>query len=402
MKKLSLLLLGLLLLLWAPTVALAEESGYDVAYYQRYQGKNVAINVFNWGEYISDGSDESLDVNKAFTELTGIKVNYSTFATNEELYSKLRGGGASYDIIIPSDYMVSRMINEGMLEPLNLENIPNFKNIYDQYKNPEYDPENHYSVPYTAGTVGIIYNTTVVEEPVDSWNALWDERYSGNILMFSNSRDAFGITQKMLGYSLNTTDPAELYATSEKLKAQKPLVQAYVMDEIFDKMVSGEASMAPYYAGDYLTMADTNEDLAFSIPKEGTNLFVDAICVPKGANQKDAAEMYINFLCEGDVAAQNIEYIGYSTPNSAAFALLDPETQNNPVSYPPQEILENTEPFLALDTETGLLVDALWTEVLSTDYGYNKWSMPIFVAVALLLCVGLNVVRKLRKNREYE
>ena len=403
MKKKGLMLLSaaaLVLGLICPAYAEDGEPSYDMEYYSRFQGQNIAINVFNWGEYISDGSDGAIDVNKAFEELTGIKVNYATFATNEELYSKLKGGGSQYDVIIPSDYMIARMINEGMLEELDFSNIPNFEYIDEQYRNPEYDPENAYSVPYTGGTVGIIYNSVTVEEPVDSWGILWDEQYTNDILMFSNSRDAFGIAQKYLGYSLNTTDEEELRNCAEKLKEQKPLVQAYVMDEIFDKMIAGEAALAPYYAGDYLTMADSNEDLKFAIPKEGTNLFVDAICIPKGSTQKEAAEMYINFLCEPQVAADNITYIGYSTPNKAAFELLDPEIQADPVSYPPAEVLENTEPFLALDEETNLLLDSLWTEVLTTDSAYNRLAMPLFVVAAVALSIALNVMRRLRKKRE--
>ena len=380
--------------------AAGEDGEYDMAYYGQFAGQNASINVFNWGEYISDGSDGALDVNKAFEELTGIKVNYSTFATNEELYSKLKGGGAQYDVIIPSDYMIARMIAEDMLEELDFESIPAFENIDEQYRNPEYDPENRYSVPYTWGTVGIIYNIGTVEEPVDSWSILWDEQYRGDILMFSNSRDAFGLTQKLLGYSLNTENHDELRAACEKLKDQKPLVQAYVMDEIFDEMLSGEAAIAPYYAGDYLIMAEDNEDLRFSIPKEGTNLFVDAVCIPKGAAHKAAAELYINFLCEPRVAADNIEYIGYSTPNKAAFELLDEEVQNDPVCYPPPEVLENTEPFLALSPETSLLLDSLWTEVLSTDKGYNKWIMPVFVVVAVGFSIGINLARRYRKKKD--
>lgn len=402
MKKLTAILCALVSILGLTVAAFGEteEPAYDMAYYGRFAGEKISINVFNWGEYISDGSDGSIDVNAAFEELTGIKVNYSTFATNEELYSKLKGGGAQYDIIIPSDYMIARMIQENMLEPLDFDNIPAFSNIDEQYWNPAYDPENAYSVPYTAGTVGIIYNSATVEEPVDSWGILWDERYTNDILMFSNSRDAFGIAEKYLGYSLNTTDREELEDCARLLKEQKPLIQAHVMDEIFDKMISGEAAVAPYYAGDYITMSALNEDLKFAIPKEGTNLFVDAICIPKGARQKEAAEMYINFLCEGQVAADNIDYIGYSTPNKAAFALLDPEVQEDPVRYPPQEVLENTEPFLALDEETGLLLDSLWTEVLATDQGYNRWSMPLFVTLAVAASVFLNILRRRRKRRE--
>ena len=401
MKKLFALLVALCCLVFSAPSALAAEDGeFDEDYYGRFRGQNISINVFNWGEYISDGSDGSLDVNKAFEELTGITVNYATFATNGELYSKLKGGGARYDIVIPSDYMVARMIEEEMLAPLDFTNIPKFENIALEYRDPEYDPGNLYSVPYTAGTVGIIYDTTRVQGPVDSWGILWDERYSKEILMFSNSRDAFGIAERYLGFSLNTTDPAELTACANLLLEQKPLVQAYVMDEIFDKMISGEAAIAPYYAGDYLTMADTNENLAFAIPKEGTNLFTDALCIPKDAQQKQAAEMYINFMCEGQVAADNISYIGYTSPNAAAFALLDPEIQNNPVSYPPAEVLENTEPFLALDQETGRLLDSLWTDVLTTDSSYNKWEMPVFVVVAVTLSISLTAARRIRKKRD--
>lgn len=401
MKKLFTALLCLALaLLPIPVFAQEGDDEFDTEYYGRLSGQNASVNVFNWGEYISDGSDDSLDVNRAFEELTGIKVNYSTFATNEELYSKLKGGGALYDVIIPSDYMIARMIGEDMLEELDFGELPAFANIDEQYLNPLYDPENRYSVPYTAGTVGIIYNSATVEEPVDSWDVLWDERYTGDILMFSNSRDAFGITQKLLGYSLNTTNPDELHAVAEKLKRQKPLVQAYVMDEIFDKMISGEAAIAPYYAGDFLTMSEVNEELRFSIPREGTNLFVDAICIPKGASHREAAQMYINFMCEPSVAADNISYIGYSSPNSAALELLDPEIRENEVSYPPPEVLENTEPFLALPTETGLLIDTLWTEVLTTDAGYNKWVMPIFVVLATLSSLALTIMRNRRKRTD--
>lgn len=338
----------------------------DPAYYEKYKDAGITINVYNWGEYISDGSDDSLDVNKAFEQLTGIKVNYTNFATNEELYAKLKGGATNYDIIIPSDYMIGKMISEDMLEELNFDNIPNYELIDDKYKNLDFDPDNKYSVPYTWGTVGIIYDKTVVsEEEASSWDVLWNEKYADNILMFANSRDAFGISLLRLGYSLNTEDELEITAAAEELKKQKPLVQAYVMDEIFDKMISGEAVVAPYYAGDAITMMADNENLAFSIPDEGTNFFVDSMCIPKGAKQKDAAEMYINFLCETQVAAQNCEYIGYSTPHTLAIDELSDEMKNSPIAYPSQEVLDNTEVFLSMPENINKLYDELWTEILT-------------------------------------
>ncbi len=382
------------------TPAAADELQLDESYYGRFRGQNVSINVYNWGEYISDGSDDTLDVNQAFEDATGITVNYSTFATNEELYAKLKSGGADYDIIIPSDYMISRMIQEEMLLPLDFENIPAVSNMDPRYMQTNYDPTGTYSVPYTWGTVGIIYNTTMVDETVDSWDILWDEKYANNILMFSNPRDAFGLTLKKLGYSLNTTDEMELRMAAEELKFQKPLVQAYVMDEIFDKMQGGEAALAPYYAGDALTMIDANPDLAFATPKEGTNIFYDAICIPYSCQQKEAAEMYINFMCEAEVAAANIEYIGYSSPNAAAYALLDEETRTNPIAYPAEELKENMEEFVALPEDTNLMLDSLWTEILTTDDQFLTWLMPVLLIAGCIASVVKITVRKQRRARD--
>lgn len=366
--------------------------------------EGVTINVYNWGEYIANGTDGSMDINAEFTRRTGIRVNYTTFDSNESLYSKLAGGGADYDIIIPSDYMVSKMINEGMLEPLDYGNIPNFQYIDEAYRNLEYDPENRYTVPYTWGTVGIIYNTTMVEGEIDSWDALWDEQYKGNMLMFGNSRDAFAIAQSRLGIPYNSTDKDDYRRAADELIKQKPLVQAYVMDQIYDKMEGGEAALAPYYAGDAIVMMEGNPDLAFVVPKEGANLFVDAICIPKGCQNKEAAEMYINFLSEPQVAAANIEYIGYSTPSSAAFALLDEETQNNPVIYPPEETLAKCQAFRSLPDDVNLYMDSLWTEIMSTGTGKNNL-MGIFigcgVAVVIVVLVVLATIRKKKRESMY-
>ncbi len=388
----------LLQVLTVPAFAAVEVEDYD--YYQRFRGQGISINVHNWGEYISNDAEESIDVNAEFEELTGIKVNYTTFASNEELYARLKSGGASYDVIIPSDYMIARFIREDMLEELNLDNIPNAKFTNPEFMGMEYDPDDKYSIPYTWGTVGIIYNTTMVDNDITSWDSLWDARYLGDILMFSNPRDAFGIAQKRLGYSLNTHDLEELRDAADELKAQKSLVQAYVMDEIFDKMEGGEAALAPYYAGDAITMMDENPDLAFVVPQEGTNKFVDSICIPKGSKQKEAAEMYINFLCEPEVAAANIEYIGYSTPNLAAYELLDEETQNNPVIYPPAEIMAKAEFFYDLPPEVSAEMDALWVEVISAEVGYSKWTIPILILGCIVLSIGINVVRSVKKKRD--
>ncbi len=364
--------------------------------------ETVTINVYNWGQYISDGSDGYLDVNAAFTEATGIEVNYMTYDTNESLYTKLKTGGSTYDIIIPSDYMIARLIEEDMLEELNFDNIPNYQYVDDAYKNTEYDPENKYSVPYTWGTVGIIYNTKYVDEAdVGSWDLLWNEKYSGKILMFDNPRDAFAIAELRLGYSLNTEDETELRAAADLLSEQKPLVQSYVMDQIFDKMIREEAWIAPYYAGDYLFMLEDNEDLAFYFPEEGFNFFIDAICIPKGCQNKEAAEAYINFLCDPEISGQNLDYLGYSTPISAAKEYMDESTATSPIAYPDDEVLENGSMFLALSTEANQLMDSLWLEVKTGGSNYTLYIVLaiVVVAAALALIVVLHMRKKRKKRR---
>ena len=322
----------------------------------------VTLNVYNWGEYIDD---ETYRVNEAFTHLTGIEVNYKTFENNESMYALLSSGAADYDVVFPSDYMVGKMINEGMLEKLNFDNIPNFQYIDEQFKNPVYDPTNEYSVPYTWGTVGIFYNTDMVDEEdlQQGWNILWNEKYKGQILMFDNPRDAFGIAQKKLGLSLNSTNPDDWQAAYEELVAQKPLVQAYVMDQIFDKMANNEAALAPYYSGDGIVMLEENDKLDYFVPEEGTNRFVDAMCVLKDSPHKTEAEQYINFLCSTEVAKANAEYIGYSTPQTEARKQLDPEIGENPDFYPPEEVLSKTEVFITLPDEINELQDNLWRQL---------------------------------------
>lgn len=325
-----------------------------------------ALYVYNWGEYLSVGEDDMIDVNEEFYKETGIKVVYTTYPDNESMYAKVASGSANYDVVIPSDYMISKMIEEDLLATLNFDNIPNFQYIDKDFVNPIYDPENLYSVPYMWGTVGIFYNTKMVDKAdVErlGWDILWSEKYAGKILMFNNPRDAFGIAQLKLGYSLNTTNEAEIRAAADELMKQKPLVQAYVMDQIFSKMSSGEAAIAPYYAGDGVRIIEDNPDVAFYVPDSGTNKFVDAMCVLKTSRHKDWAEQYINFLCEKDIALANVEYVGYSTPLTTVFDELDEETKNNPQYYPSDALLANSEFYINLPAETNELMNELWEDV---------------------------------------
>ncbi len=401
MKKILMMGAAICLALGLSLPALAAVQVEDEAYYTRFKGQGKSINVHNWGEYIADGSDGYLDVVKEFEELTGIKVNYTTFSTNEEVYARLRNGGANYDILVPSDYMVARMIREGMLEKLDFDNLPNFKYIDESFHNPNFDPTNEYSVPYTWGTVGIIYNTMMVDEQdLGSWDLLWNAKYMKNILMFANPRDDFGIALKRLGYPMNPENPQQLQEALELLKEQKPLVQAYVMDEIFDKMIGGEAAIAPYYAGDAITMMQDNPDLGYFVPEEGTNRFVDAVVIPTCAQEKECAEMFINFLMEPEVAASNISYIGYSSPNNGALAIMPKEITGNKIAYPDDEVIAKTEGWIDLSPEMNLAVDAAWTELLSTDEQYSRWLIPIMMLVCIIMSITINVSRAYRKRRD--
>lgn len=328
--------------------------------------KKTTLYVYNWGQYISEGDDGSLDVIAAFEEAyPNIRVQYSTYDSNEIMYSKLANGGITVDVIIPSDYMIGRMVQEGMLEELNFDNIPNYQYIDDAFKNTSYDPENKYSVPYTWGTVGIIYNTKYVDEAdVTGWELLWNEKYAGKILMFDNSRDAFGIAEYLLGYDVNTTDETELQDCAAKLAEQKPVVQQYVMDQIFDAMENEEAWIAPYYAGDYLTMVEENPDLAFYRPTaQGYNMFIDAMCIPTCCQEKKAAETFINFLCSPEISSANMAFLGYSVPSTAAKELMDPEIANSDVAYPDADTLATGTSFNYLPEETSRYMESLFMEV---------------------------------------
>ena len=345
--------------------ALAILAGLGFGLFSARQ-EQITLNVYNWGQYIADGSDGSMEVIAEFEKrYPHINVNYSTYDSNEIMYSKLSNGGITVDLIIPSDYMIARLIQEDMLLPLDFDNIPNYQYIDENFKNTAYDPENRYSVPYTWGTVGILYNTAYVDAAdVTGWELLWNEKYTGKTLMFGNSRDAFGIAQFRLGYDINTTNTAELDACADLLKQQKPVLQQYVMDEIFAIMQNEEAWIAPYYAGDCLTMMGENENLDFYLPEDqGFNMFIDAMCIPTCAREKEAAELFINFLCEPEIAGANMDWICYGTPLSAAKAFMDPETVSDPVTYPNEESLINGSSFAYLPEEITRYMESLFMEV---------------------------------------
>ena len=405
MKRMVLLLLTLVFAVSLPlsafaagTIEVTEDVSVSDDYdWTRFKGQNVTLNVYNWGEYISNGSDDSVDVVDAFQKLTGIHVNYTTFDSNESLYAKLKSGAADYDVIIPSDYMVAKMISEGMLAKLNFDNIPNFQNIDEVYRNADYDPANEYTVPYMLCTTGIIYNTTMVDKAPTSWADLWDEQYAGNILMFNNSRDAYAIAAFATGHSINPQSTEEVDEVVEHLKAQKPLVQAYVMDEIFDKMIGGEAAIGVYYSGDAITMIDDNPDLAWVFPEEGSVLSVDSMCIPATSENQEAAEMFINFMCEVDIGKANAEYIGYTTPMQAVWEVLDEDLKYSEIAFPSEEIEAKEKVFTALSDEVNSELDVKWSEMKSYDEsGSGIVFLMLLLAMVALAC--FNIWRKLRKK----
>ena len=326
----------------------------------------ITLNVMNWGQNIADGSDGTLDIITAFEEAyPHIDVNYSEYASNEELYSKLSNGGLVVDIIIPSDYMIARMVKEDMLLELDFDNIPNYKNIQETYKNQAYDPENKFSVPYTWGTVGIIYNAKYVDEAdVTGWELLWNDKYAGQILMFDNSRDAFGVAQYMLGIDVNTTDKAELQRCADALSQQRPLVQQYVMDQVYSKMEEGNAWIAPYYAGDAMMMMENNPDLRFYLPEnQAFNLFIDAMCIPDCCQEKEAAELFINFMCDPEISGANMDYICYGSPVEGATAYMDEYLAESEVIYPPEDVLSRGRSYGFLPEDITRYVENLFLQV---------------------------------------
>jgi spermidine/putrescine transport system substrate-binding protein len=316
------------------------------------------LNVYNWGDYI----DES--VLKGFESQYHIKVNYDTFTTNEDMYVKLKNGGGHYDVAIPSDYMIKRMIDENMLDKLDFKNIPNYQYIGVNYKNLGYDPRNEYSVPYMWGTVGILYNKKMVSGKPDSWKILWDKKYAKQILMLDSQRDSIGIALKMLGYSLNSKNSKELEAAKKALIAQKPLVLAYVVDEVKDKMIAGEAALALVWSGDAFYCIKQNKDLDYSIPKEGSNYWFDAMVIPKNSLHKKEAELFINYMCQTDVAYKNANYIGYASPQTEVVKKLPASLTHNREAYPLPQDLAKSEIFVNLGSTISVM-DQLWTEIKS-------------------------------------
>ncbi len=409
-KKITVTLSAVLLLFSAFVLASCNESN------------EVILNVYNWGEYISDGEDDSVAVNEEFekyfnenlSEKYGfkVKVNYTTYSSNEELYAKLKNTNTSYDVIIPSDYLVALLIREEMLHKINFDNISNFHLIDQAYIDGNYyDPTNEYSVPYTMGKVGIIYNTEFIKEDIDSWNALWNKDYAElGILQFNNSRDAFATAQFLAGISINTMDKADWDKAQKLLMEQKPLIQKYVMDEVFNKMESGNASIAPYYAGDYFTMYASNDSLAFAYPKEGSNVFVDAMCIPKSSQNKEIAELYINFMLEPEIAKANAEYICYASPNTAV--VNDPEYieyMTNEVHPDAIDILYNdfekdflNEGFTDLGDETQQYLNDLWDELkISGETATYVYVLSALIAGSIVFAIVFFTIRKKIREKTY-
>lgn len=348
MKKI--LLLSVSLLLFAVFLSGCEKGGGDRVY------------VYNWGEYMDP------EVRDLFEKETGIEVVYDEFEQNEEMYPKVEAGAVRYDVVCPSDYMVQKMIENDLLAEIDFDNVPNIKNIDPTYLKSaeEFDPGNKYSVPYCWGTVGILYNKTMVEEPIDSWGALFDMKYSGNILMIDSVRDAFAIALTYLGYNMNSTNMAELEEAKDLLHMQYPLVQAYVVDQVRDKMIGNEAALGVIYSGEAIYTRRENPDLEYVVPKEGSNVWIDAWVIPKNARNKKNAEAFINFMCDPEIALKNFEYITYSTPNAAARQMItDPDIKDSPVAFPGPSILERCTTFRYLGEEIEALYIDKWNEAKS-------------------------------------
>lgn len=324
-------------------------------------GKNkTVLRIYNWGEYI----DESI-----FAEFESrypdVEVQYETYTDNEIMYTKIKNSSTKYDVLIPSDYMIERLIQENMLSPLNFENIPNYNLIDEKYKNLDFDPENKYSVPYMWGTLGILYDKTVVHEDKFTWSTLFDEKYAGSVLMKKDMRDALGIALKTLGYSFNSTNEAELQAAKNKLISQIPNVLGYVNDDGMDKMIAGEAPMALMYAGDAAYCISENDNLDFAIPEDGSNLFFDSMVIPENSENKELAEKFIDFMCETEIAQKNVDEIGYSTPQSEVYELL-PDDVKHSFAYPGVETLDKAEVYLYLGEEVTATYEKIWSEFLAS------------------------------------
>lgn len=376
--------------------------------------------VYNWGEYMSDGSEGCPDVNEDFEEWyfktygERVEVNMSTYSSNEDMYAKITSGAVQYDIIVPSDYMIERLIKENELLPLDYSNIPNIQNLLPEFFGSEaiydyYDNGNVYSVPYLYGMIGVIYNTTMVKEDdpdIGSWSLMWDDDYKNNILQFNNSRDAFGTAQYYLGIDVNSDNEKDWERALEKLREQKDFVQGYVMDEIYNKMENGSAAISSYYAGDFLTMYENNEDLEFFYPKEGTNLYIDAMCIPKGTQNKLIAERYINFMLSEEPAVANAEYTYYASPNRLVVENEEYIEYMNDIKEGAFELMYNTDvkftPYKNLDNDKLILLNNLW-EDLKSDVRIDPLIYVVCGGVIFMLTFfGIYVFFRNRKRRKYQ
>lgn len=343
---------------------------------------NKVINVFNCGDYI----DEEL-ITK-FEEETGYKVEYSTYDTNEIMYSKIKSGSNKYDLVFPSDYMIEKMINEGMAEKINFDNIPNYKYIDEKFKNLSYDPNNEYSVPYMWGTIGIIYNPEIVKEEVKSWDILWDKKYDKEIIMFNSVRDTMAIALSKLGYSTNSTNPEEIKQAADILIEQKPIVKAWFVDQVKDAMINDEAALATVWSGDANYIISENPKLEYVVPEEGSNKWFDAMVIPKDAPNKEGAEAFINFLTDPENSLQNVDYIQYYTPNWKTYEMLDDEVKE---SYPTDETLDNCEVFKDLDRDSLKIYDDEWIRIGSTSTN-NSTSPSLLGFLGMGLVLGIFIL----------
>jgi spermidine/putrescine transport system substrate-binding protein len=395
------------LLLALPVGAYAEDEYFtqeQIDYYKNLGLQGTTINVYNWGEYISDGSEDTMDVVAEFERLTGAKVNYTNFESNENMYSKLIGGGVSYDVIVPSDYMIEKLIEDGLLLELDYSNIPNMKYINEDCQNLFFDPEQKYSVCFNICTTVLIYNTKLVDGKVDSWKVLWDEQYKNKVLMFNNPRDAFAIAQSVLGIDYNSTNEQDWYECAKLLAQQKDAVNpVYVMDEVFNLMESGEYAFATYYAGDFLLMYDNNEDLDYCFPKEGVNRFYDAFCVPTCSKNKRGAEAFINFMHEPQVAFENTEYIYYRTPNIAVENDEESSLYQSEVIYP--QNLPSVQVFHNLPQNIIEVENNLWTQIKSGKLSQQSREQDkkiYMISGFILLIVAVIVIIKMAFNKQKE
>lgn len=412
MKRfLAVLMIVLALTASFPFTAFADDEVFtqeQIDYYKNLGLQGTTVNVYNWGEYISDGGEGSMDVVSEFERLTGATVNYTNFESNENMYSKLVGGGVSYDVIVPSDYMIDRLIDEDLLLPLDYDNIPNMKYIDPQYQNLFFDPDQKYSVCYNVGTTVLIYNKAMVDEEPDSWSVLWDEQYKDKVLMFNNSRDSFAIAQAYLGKDFNSTTEQDWVECAQLLAEQKDKVNpVYVMDEVFNLMESGEYAFAVYYAGDYLLMVENNEDLGYCFPKEGVNAFFDAFCIPTCSKNKAGGEAFINFMHEPQVAYENCEYIYYRSPNITVEGNEDSSLYGSEVIYPKEEL--NTQYFKNLPQNIIELQNNLWTQVKSGKLSVDSkekdkriyTECAVLAGVIVLVGIG-KMISNAKKKKEQD